>query len=228
MAVVDRIRPWLAALLAFSANSPLWQGRDTGYAGYRYQVFGRWPTAGPTELFGSAAEYRRAVSALLATGTLLDQGMIYFDARLSAAFPTVEVRVCDVCPDVEDCVLLAALVRGLVETAARDWAAGLPAPEVPVQVLRLAAWRACRSGLDGSLVHPLTHRPASAREVADAVVEYAGAALDEAGDLDTVRAGIERLLTCGTGARWQRDTYAARGAAAVVSEAVARTLDFRQ
>jgi carboxylate-amine ligase len=136
------------------------------------------------------------------------------------------VRVCDVCPDAEDAVLLAALVRGLVETAARDWSAGEPAPDVGVHVLRLAAWRACRSGIQGSLVHPLTHRPACAREVIEAVVDHSAAALEEAGDLDTVRAGVERLLTRGTGARWQREVYAERGAAAVVREAVDRTLSF--
>ncbi|WP_407647001.1 carboxylate-amine ligase [Actinacidiphila soli] len=226
VAVIDRLRPWLAPLLALSTNSPFWQGRDTGYAGYRYQVFGRWPTAGPPELFGSAAGYRHAVGAMLGTGTLLDQGMVYFDVRLSVTFPTVEVRVCDVCPDAEDAVLLAALVRGLVETAARDWSAGEPAPDVGVHVLRLAAWRACRSGIQGSLVHPLTHRPACAREVIEAVVDHSAAALEEAGDLDTVRAGVERLLTRGTGARWQREVYAERGAAAVVREAVDRTLSF--
>ncbi|MDX6312414.1 MAG: glutamate---cysteine ligase / carboxylate-amine ligase, partial [Streptomyces sp.] len=88
------------------------------------------------------------------------------------------------------------------------------------------AWRACRSGLQGSLVHPLTHRPASAREVVEAVVDHAAAALEEAGDLDAVRAGVERLLTHGTGARWQREVYAERGAAAVVREAVERTQSF--
>ena len=226
VAVIDRIRPWLAPLLALSTNSPLWQGRDTGYAGYRYQVFGRWPTAGPTGPFGSAAEYQRAVGSLLGSGTLLDQGMVYFDARLSAVYPTVELRVCDVCPDLEDAVLLTALVRGLVNTAARDWAAGRPAPDVGVHVLRLAAWRACRSGLGGSLVHPHTNRPAAARDVIEAVVDYAGAALKETGDLDTVRAGVDRLLSHGTGARWQREVYGERGAAAVVAEAVSRTLLF--
>src|SRR3712207_7392783 len=58
----------------------------------------------------------------------LDQGMVYFDARLSATWPTVEVRVADVALRVEDAVLLTGLVRGLVETAAREWRAGGPAP----------------------------------------------------------------------------------------------------
>jgi carboxylate-amine ligase len=222
-AVLDRIRPWLAPLLALSANSPLWQGLPAGYASYRYQVFGRWPTTGPQEAFGSAEGYRRAVSSLLATGTLLDQGMVYFDARLSARFPTVEVRICDVCPDAEDTVLLAALVRGLVETSARDWRDGRAAPEVSAVLLRLAAWRASRSGLEGALLHPGTHRPAAARDVVEELFGHVSVALKDAGDLATVRSGIERLLSCGTGARWQRAVYEEGGPAAVVCEAVHRT-----
>ena len=53
--VLDRIRGWLPALLALSANSPFWQGKDTKYSSYRSQAMVRWPTAGPTEAFGSSA-----------------------------------------------------------------------------------------------------------------------------------------------------------------------------
>ncbi|MDX2702230.1 glutamate--cysteine ligase [Streptomyces sp. PA03-6a] len=223
VAVVDRIRPWLPPLLALSSNSPLWQGADTGYASYRYQVFGRWPTAGPTRGFGSAEGYRAAVSRLLATGILIDQGMLYFDARLSAKFPTVEVRVCDVCPEYQDAVVLAALVRGLVETAARDWADGCPVPADDVALLRLASWRASRSGLDGALLDPRTFRPASAHDVVESLVAHVEGALKDAGDLYTVRAGVDRLTSQGSGARRQRQVYAHGGAAAVLRDAVRRT-----
>ena len=97
VAVLDRIRPWLPVLLALSANSPFWQGEDTHFASYRYQAWGRWPTAGPYDRFGSAEGYAAAVEAILDTEVSLDAGMIYFDARLSAHAPTVEVRIADVC-----------------------------------------------------------------------------------------------------------------------------------
>lgn len=223
VAVLDRIRPWLPPLLALSSNSPLWQSTDTGYASYRYQVFGRWPTTGPQELFGSTEGYRRAIARLLATGTLLDQGMVYFDARLSARYPTVEVRICDVCPRAEDAVVLAAIVRALVETAAREWYDGLPADRVGSAVLRLAAWRASRSGLTGALVRPTTGRPAAAREVVEELVGHTSDVLKEAGDLASVRGGVERLLSRGTGARWQREIHERSGPTAVIREAVART-----
>ena len=85
---LDRIRPWLPPLLALTANSPFWQGADSGYASYRSQVWQRWPSAGPYAPFGSPAGYRATVQAMIDTDTLLDPGMVYFDARLSAQHPT--------------------------------------------------------------------------------------------------------------------------------------------
>nr|MDQ3579198.1 glutamate--cysteine ligase [Actinomycetota bacterium] len=149
VAILDRIRGWLPALLALSANSPYWQGEDSSYASFRTQVWTRWPSAGPTALFGSASAYHATVRSMIESGTVLDAGMIYFDARLSHRYPTVEVRVSDVCLVADDAVLLGALTRALVETAAREWQAGEPPVPLRVELLRLASWRAARSGLDG-------------------------------------------------------------------------------
>jgi len=137
--VLDRIRVWLPVLVALSANSPFWYGTDTGFASFRYQAWSRWPTAGPSEVFGSVDAYDRLLRALLSSGVPLDDGMIYFDARLSSRFPTVEVRVTDVCLEAEHAGVLAALVRALVETASRQWRAGAPAPAevVVARLLRL-------------------------------------------------------------------------------------------
>ncbi|MFC8192617.1 glutamate--cysteine ligase [Cellulomonas sp. NPDC057328] len=225
VAVLDRIRPWLPVLTAVATNSPFWRGADTGYAGYRTQAWYRWPGTGPCDPFGSAAGYHAAVAELLATGTLLDEGMVYFDARLSAHYPTVEVRVPDVCLDVQDTVLVAALTRALVDTAAARWRAGEPIPADPTPVLRMAVWRASRSGLEDDLVHPRTHRPRPAGEVLAALVDDVRAALDANGDLHLVERGVERVLTHGTGARHQRAVARASGRLEdVVADAAERTL----
>jgi glutamate---cysteine ligase / carboxylate-amine ligase len=226
VAVLNRIRPWLPVLTALTANSPFWQGRDSGYASYRSQSWGRWPSAGPTEPFADAAAYHRLIGDVLATGTALDTGMVYFDARLSANWPTVEVRVADVCLRVEDAVTLAGLVRGLVETAARDARDGRPVPEVRTEILRLASWRAGRSGITGELVHPRTQRPAPAEDVALALLDAVRPALADAGDERRVEAGVREILRRGTGADLQRSVYAATGdLTEVVRAAVALTSD---
>ncbi|WP_433230856.1 carboxylate-amine ligase [Actinomadura formosensis] len=207
VAVLDRIRPWLPPLLALSANSPFWQGADTGYDSWRHQVWSRWPSSGPTELFGSAKAYRATVEALLATGALLDEGMIYFDARLSRRYPTVEIRVPDVCLDADDAVLMAAFVRALVDTAAGAWHAGEPPDRVRTDLIRLAMWRAGRSGLRDDLVHPCTRRAAPARLVVTALLDHLSPALERSGDLESVTLLLRRLLERGNGARFQRAAY---------------------
>jgi glutamate---cysteine ligase / carboxylate-amine ligase len=220
VAVLDRIRPWLAPLLALTANSPFWQGVDSGYASYRSQVWQRWPSAGAYAPFGSADGYHATVRAMVDSDTVLDPGMMYFDARLSVDNPTVEVRVADVCLDVDNAVLLAALARGLVGTAVQEWRAGTPADPVRLELLRLAAWRAARSGVDGPLLDPGSWRPRPASQVLDRLVAHVTPALDDADDLRCVQALLADLLARGTGARAQRDAGDPRAAVAL---AVRRT-----
>lgn len=224
--VLDRIRGWLPTLLALSANSPFWQGRDTGYQSFRQQVWGRWPSSGPPGVFGTEAVYHATVKAMIDSGAMLDEGMVYFDARLSRRHPTVEIRVADVCMSAADTVLVAALSRALVETAVRSWAAGEEPDRTRTEVLRLAGWRASRSGLAEELVHPPTGRPAPAHAVVHALVDHVRPALADAGDLDTVERLLGDLLIRGNGADQQREVYGRSGEpAAVVADAVARTLD---
>jgi len=220
--VLDHLRAWTPVLLALSANSPSWQGARTGYASYRSQVWGRWPSAGPTSPFGDAAGYRALVDDLLGTGAVLDRGMLYFDARLSDRYPTVEVRVADVCLDAADAVLQAALVRGLAETATRPDA--VPAEPPRVELVRAATWRAARSGLTGELVSPAAWQPRPAADVVRELVDHVRDALAEAGDLEWVERQVDDVLTRGNGAM-QQLAWRAEGAddAEVVRRAVDRT-----
>ncbi len=221
VAVLDRIGPWLPCLLALSANSPYWQGEDTGYASYRSQVWRRWPTAGPTGPFGDAEAYATVVAGLLAAGAALDPRMIYFDARLSPRYPTVEVRTADVCLRQQDAVLLAVLVRALVETAARDALA--PGPGTRVEVLRGASWRAGRWGLQGTLVNPLTGAPEPAADVVGALVAQLAPVLAEQGETGLVAGLWSQLRARGSGAVEQR-AWAGSGLAAVLAGAAEATL----
>ncbi|QGV82955.1 YbdK family carboxylate-amine ligase [Streptomyces ficellus] len=224
VAVLDRIRPWLPVLLAMSTNSPFWQGEESGYSSYRNRVWGRWPSAGPVEIFGSADRYHEQVAEMVASGVLRDEGMIYFDARLSHSYPTVEIRVADVCLDPSTTVLLATLARGLVETAARQWRDGEPPARHGVALLRLAAWRAARSGLEDELIHPVTMRPAPAEAVVRALFDHVRDALEESGDVLPAQEALAELLKNGTGSRVQRDLFAQTGnLREVVAECVRRT-----
>lgn len=221
VAVLDRVRIWLPALLAISANSPYWQGQDTSYASFRSQAWTRFPTAGPTEVFGSASAYRRRTEMLVGSGVLLDHGSIYFDARLSHTYPTVEIRVADVCLRAADSVLVAGLARALVETAARDAVDGREAPAVAADLLRLAAWRAGRSALDGDLLDPYECRPRPAGEVLSALLDHVRSAMRDTGDEATVVAGLEEVGSRGVGATTQRRLAGRAGDLSAISRAAA-------
>jgi carboxylate-amine ligase len=220
--VLDRIRVWLPSLLALSANSPFWQGHDSGYASFRSQANSRWPVSGPTEIFGTAERYRAVVDGMLASDVILDERMVYFDARCSHRYPTVEIRVADVCQDVRDAALVAALCRGLVETAAEEWAAGKPPPAVPAALLRLATWQAARWGNDDRLLDPLTSRPRPAADVIAELVVHVAPALRRCGDEDLVTERIERVFVRGNGARRQRAVFEKTGHLSDVIAALAR------
>jgi glutamate---cysteine ligase / carboxylate-amine ligase len=219
--VIDRLRPWLPGLLALSANSPFHRGRDTEYASYRNVMWGLWPTSGPTDLFGSAAVYRERVHELVRSGAAVDEAMIYFDARLSARYPTVEIRVMDAVPTAAEATLLAALCRGLVDAAADDVRRDRPAPEVSRAMLRAMTWRAARFGLTEQLVRPDGSALADAADVVGELVDHAYEALGRAGDLDLVARGVAHVLETGSGAARQRKAFAQNGSLFdVVSAAV--------
>ncbi|WP_309071131.1 glutamate--cysteine ligase [Arthrobacter sp.] len=219
--VLDRIRVWLPVLSALSTNSPFWNSEDSGYASYRSQAWSRWPTAGVYETFGSAAAYHDLVEDLLATGVPIDEGQIYFDARLSVRHPTVEVRVADVCLQPDDAVLQAALTRALVETAAREWARGIAPIPMPAAQLRLAAWRASRFGLSGDLLDPQLNVLRDARQVARSLFEYVRPVLEEQEEELVVESLLRQTLLRGTGCHRQRTVYARTGSlGAVISDAV--------
>ncbi len=224
VAVLDRIRPWLPILLALSANSPYWQGEDTGYASYRNVVCGQWPSAGPAEEFGDEQGYDSAVARLINSGAALDAGMIYFDARLSARYPTVEIRVADVTPRLSTALMIAAMSRALVEAAAHEARQGGRPSGVRTELLRAAMWQAARSGMSGDLVEPVDAQPAAAWNLIDKLLDHVAAALRASGDAAFVDAALRDIQDRGTGADDQRTSYRRAGQMRdVVLDAIART-----
>ena len=148
---------------------------------------------------------------MVGTGTLLDPGMIYFNARLSERYPTIEIRIADVCLRAEDAVLIAALARALVETEARSWREGRNEPPTRTELLRLAAWRASRPGLDAALLNPVTGLPEQAQTVVHMLLDHCRDTLAEAGESDTVAELLTALLARSNGAAFQRAAYRRTG-----------------
>lgn len=222
--VCNHLRVWLPVVQAITTNSPLHDGYDTGHASWRSMQLERWPSIGPTPYFDSAADYDRTVDELIAAGIMLDAAMVYWYARPSSAYPTVEVRVGDVCPTVDDAVLVAALVRSLVATVADDVRAGVPAPGVRDCLVAAAHWRAAHDGLDGELIDLRAGGARPAWDLVDDLMATVAPALLRHGDLGYVLAQLARLRRDGTGATRQRRVFDDTGdLRAVIDDLAAQT-----
>jgi carboxylate-amine ligase len=214
--VLQRVAPHLPTLLALTASSPYWHGHDSGYSSFRSIVWSRWPTSGPPAHVETAAEYDALVADLISSGTISDPGMVYFDIRPSAHLPTLELRLCDACPDVEAVVLVAGLFRAMVTHAVAEVEAGMPPPTVKHELLRAASWRAARSGLEGDLVefgsgpgHPPALVPPPRR--VQRMLHVLRPQLEELGDWDQVSGLAEAMLAGGSAAALQRRSFGRRG-----------------
>jgi carboxylate-amine ligase len=167
----------------------------------------------------TAEEYDRLVHDAVARGDALDARSVYFWARLSPRYPTVEVRVADVCSTVEDTVAYAGLVRALVAIGLEDARRGVPPEPVPQGSLSRACRAAARGGLDGPLTDPLSGERSSARASVDALATAALPWLAIHGDDCVVQPSLDRLLETGGGAQRQRTLFhAADGPADFVQD----------
>ena len=222
--VMNRARPWLAVILALSANSPFWLGEDTGYASYRTNLFGRFPMTGTPHDFASRAEFDELVASLTSAEVIEDGSFIYWDARPSLHFETMEFRVADVCLTVDEAVMIAGLTRALARTCHNQWIGDEPVERVRPELLRAAAWRASRFGLEGHLINVQARRSVPAPVLVDGLLNYLRPCLEKNGEWDEMESLVRETKTRGTGARRQREALAkARRMKDVVDLIVAET-----
>jgi len=226
VAVSNRLRPWLPALLALTANSAIYRNADTGHSSWRSVLWARWPSAGPPPLFESVEAFDAAVGLLCDTEVIRDDGMVYWDVRPSKDFPTVEIRVADVPATVTETVLFAVLVRAAVMTVLADERRGEPLAPLAGYALKAAYWKAARDGLDGTGVDLERHAAAPMSELLRRLTKRLRPALEQAGDAELVDRELAAVLDRGNGAMRQRRAWRRRhDVADVIAEAATATLE---
>ena len=226
VAVMDRAGPYLPVLLAMTGSSPFHDGVDTGHSSYRTVWWSRWPTTGTPEYFGSAERFQEVVEGMVASGVIADASHLYWDLRPSSHLPTLEFRLADVCTEVDDVVLHAALARSLVRVLADRAAHGVACPRPRPELLRAARWRAARFGLEGQLFDPLTCELVPARVVVRRLLAELQDDLRDRDEWPLVVELVERLFERGTSSARQRRTWLRTGswrdvAAGIVREGTA-------
>ncbi len=208
--VMNQLRYFLPHLLALSTSSPFWHNRDTGLKSYRSVVFESLPRTGIPQLFSSYADYRRYVEVLLQTGSLADSTHIWWDVRPSEKFPTLEIRIPDMCTRMEETLCLVALTQAIVAKLIHLRQANQSWRLYRKNLLSENKWRAVRYGIKGKLIDFGKREEVSFPRLVEEILMWLDDVLDE---LD-VRREVEythTILTQGTSADRQLAVYRRTG-----------------
>ena len=162
---------FLPHLLAMSASSPFWRGRSTGLKSYRTAILHELPRSGLPQTFGSAGEYRRMVDLLVSTGRIEDASKIWWDLRPSAKFPTIEMRITDVCTRLADAVTIAAAYQCLLATLAQLKRKNQRWRNYLIALIAENRWMAQRHGATGELLDFGRGAAVPFRDLAEELIE---------------------------------------------------------
>jgi carboxylate-amine ligase len=217
IAVANAARTHLPELLALSANSPFWQGADTGLASTRSKIFDTMPRSGLPPAFASWEEFELMIHRATKAGFFRDYTFLWWDLRPHPKLGTVELRVCDAQTRLETVGGIAALFQALVATLAERYERDGSLPIQPYTLINENKWRAARYGLDAQLVdlERDEERPAGV-----AVAELTEASLAAARRLGCERE-LDALATVaerGAGADEQRAIHEETGSLLAVAQ----------
>ena len=203
--VLNGLRCHAPLLLALSASSPFWQGRDSGFASARTVIFQAFPRTGLPRFFADYGDYVGAIEPLIASGAIPDPSFLWWDVRLQPALGTIEVRAMDAQSTVGEVAPLVALVQSLARLELEEE----PAPAVPgAELLAENRFLAARDGMDAGLIDPTTNRRVPARQVLSSLLDRCRPHARVLGCADLLER--VRLLAAANGAARQR-TFVARG-----------------
>jgi carboxylate-amine ligase len=222
ISVANALRTWLPELLALSANSPFWHGRDTGLASARIKVFDTFPRTGLPPAFSSFDEFELLVERGIKTNSFDDYTYIWWDLRPHPRLGTIEIRVCDAQTRIETVSAIVALVQSLVATLAERHEREGPLPIQPVTLVAENKWRAARYGLDADLIWLERDEERPARAAVRHLVELAEPAARRLGCARELER-VEEVLQRGTGADEQRRVHAETESLLSVAEFLAAT-----
>ncbi|WP_323008580.1 carboxylate-amine ligase [Paracoccus sp. (in: a-proteobacteria)] len=221
--LMNQLSWFLPHLLALSASSPFWLGDDTQLASYRTTVFSGYPRTGLPPRLGSWDEFDRSVTALTETGVIEDASKIWWDLRPSARFPTLETRICDACPRLDDTITLAALVQATLRMLWRLSRRNLRWRQYDNFLLGENRWRATRYGLTQGLIDFGTRSILPFDQIAE---DWLAAISEDADALDSqpAVAGLRNMITRGNAAGQQRALFASALAAGATPDEAFRSV----
>nr|WP_181017896.1 carboxylate-amine ligase [Sneathiella aquimaris] len=204
--LMNQVSYFLPHLLALSTSSPFWRGEVSGLKSYRLSVFDSLPRTGVPDRFDSYGEFERLVSTMVEAGSIEDGSKIWWDLRPSSKFPTLEMRMTDVCSLVEDTLCIAALYSSLLRMLYRLRRKNQRWRIYPATLVAENRWLAQRFGVEGSLIDLGIPGQVKTSELIEEIIELVREDAEALGCLEEVL-HARTILSRGTSAERQLATY---------------------
>ncbi len=176
--LMNQMTYFLPHLLALSTSSPFWRGKNMGLNCYRLSLFDNLPRSGTPERFGSFAEYERLMAVLLESGAMDNPAKIWWDLRPSTKWPTVEMRVTDICTSVDDAVCIASITRCLFRALYRLRCENQSWRKYPNTLINQNRWMAQRHGINEGLIDFGQSQIRQFKELAYELLDFVQADMD--------------------------------------------------
>ncbi|MDJ0832796.1 MAG: carboxylate-amine ligase [Gammaproteobacteria bacterium] len=206
MQLMNQFTPYLPLLLSLSTSSPFWEGQDSGLKSHRLPVFDGFPRTGLPEHYDSFAEYREHVEILQQVGVIEDATVFWWDLRPSDRYPTLEMRITDMCTEIDDALAIAALTQSLMHYLYRLREHHMHSREFHRFLVDQNRWRAIRYGYDEGFVNFSQRRIVSISELLPEIVDMVSADAEALGCLDELQQ-VLRIPERGTSAHQQLAIY---------------------
>jgi carboxylate-amine ligase len=206
IAIGNSLGTFIPHFLALSSSSPYWQGRDTGLASARSKIFESLPTAGLPYQMDNWGQFQRFMRTLIGAGTIRSIREVWWDIRPHPGFGTIELRICDGIPSLDELCAITALSQSLVVWLGERYSAGLDLPDHRAWTIRDNKWRAARYGVDAEIIRDEEGNLMSLRRSINDLMERLEPTAERLGCRDDLL-GVNSILERGTSATRQREVY---------------------
>lgn len=204
--VMNRAMPWVPVFLALSTSSPFWGRQITGLLSYRQAVYDEWPRSGIPDFFADQQDYDAFAKLLQGAGAIKDASYFWWAMRPALKYPTLELRIADVCTRVEDAATLAGLYRCLISTLVSKPELGRARSAHTRRLIDENRWRAKRDGTAASFIDEHTGEAVPLTKVLEHLIELTAGAAAQLGYPD-LRTRLVRIIEEGTSSHQQLRIY---------------------
>ena len=204
--LMNQAKYFLPHMLSLTCSSPFWEGEDTGLASYRLTVFDALPRTGLPDPVQSFSEYQRLVGVLTSAGCFEDASKIWWDIRPSVKFPTVEMRIADICTRIDDAVCIAAIYQSLFAFLLRLKSENQRWRQYPDTLIRENRWRAQRYGISQPMLDLGKGAMVPVPDLIEEIIELVSHEADRMGCLPELL-HARKIAEDGTSADRQRQAY---------------------